>query len=194
TIIVGVVGGTRHMSVKRAPRPSVYLPIKQSVNGPDGVSLVIQPRRGSVDVMPRVRDAVRALDPELPVVRVTSLDRLFAQQLDTQRFYLVFLSIFGGLAVVLAVVGIYGVVAYVTSLRTREFGIRIALGARVRQVHAMVVRQALRPVFIGLAGGLACAWWLTSALAADPSLKSLLFEISPHDPWSLTAAAVLFLV
>jgi len=89
---------------------------------------------------------------------------------------------------VLAAIGIYGVMSYVAGLRRREMGIRLALGARPSQVKALVTRQGLRPVVVGLAGGLSAAWWLTTLL------ESRLFEVTPHDPPSLLATALGFFV
>jgi ABC-type antimicrobial peptide transport system permease subunit len=105
-----------------------------------------------------------------------------------REFYLWTLSLFGGLAGVLAAVGIYGVMAHVVGLRAREVGIRLALGARPSQIKLLVVGQGLRPVMIGLAGGLVVAWWTTDLLRVNTVFASQLFHVTPHDPWTFAAA------
>jgi ABC-type antimicrobial peptide transport system permease subunit len=110
-----------------------------------------------------------------------------------RAFYLAMLTTFAVLATVLAATGIFGVVAHVTGLRVREFGIRLALGARSTQLDARVVRDALVPVTAGLAAGLGVAWWLGGLLTANTVFMAQLYEVTPRDPTTLGAVLMLLL-
>jgi predicted lysophospholipase L1 biosynthesis ABC-type transport system permease subunit len=135
-------------------------------------------------MMDRVRQTIWGIDPNLPLARVQTLDRILAQSMARASFTLVMLSIAAVVALLLGGVGLYGVVSYIVSQRTREFGVRLALGAQAGDVGRMVVREASVLVAIGLAVGLAAAAGLTRLMSA------LLFGVAPFDP--LTFAAVAF--
>ena len=137
------------------------------------------------DVIATIRREVTSLDPNLPIYDVRTMDQWIADSLAAPRFNLVLLGTFAGLALILASVGIYGVVAYSVTQRTRELGLRIAIGAQQRDVVAMVLRESLVVVAVGMAVGVA------AALLATRALSGLLFGISPLDPVTWTAVTCL---
>ncbi len=135
-------------------------------------------------VLDDVRAQVAAIDPDQPVYAVRTLEEAFADQFASDRFALMMLSAFAALALALAAVGIYGVVSYAVSDRTREIGVRIALGAGRREVVGMMVRQALFPVLVGIVIGLGLSVGLGAAMS------SLLFEADGTDPLTLVLVMV----
>jgi predicted permease len=135
-------------------------------------------------LMERVRQTIWEIDPNLPLARVQTLDRILAQSMARASFTLVMLSIAAVVALLLGGVGLYGVVSYIVSQRTREFGVRLALGAQAGDVGCMVVREASVLVAIGLGVGLAAAAGLTRLMSA------LLFGVAPFDPLTFAAVAV----
>jgi putative ABC transport system permease protein len=129
---------------------------------------------------------VHSLDPKV-VVRLTPYADMLDSQIALPRFQTLLFSVFGSLGLLLAAVGIFGVVGYVVSRRTHEIGVRMALGADAHDVRTMVIWQALTPVVIGLGLGLVGAFWATRLLT------SWLFEVTPHDPLTLTMVSCLLL-
>jgi len=185
--IVGIVGDTRTNMLAFSPSAAVYSTLEQFPS----YELAIAVR--GVDTATATKQlgaAVRSLDPDIPLTRVGSIDAKVADRESQRRFYLSMLSLFAVLAGVLAAVGIYGVTAHVTGLRTREMGIRLALGARPGALKMLVVAQGLRPVLAGVVGGVVGAWWMTDLLKANAVFSSQLYEVTPHDPWTFAAAAV----
>ena len=132
----------------------------------------------------------RRLDADLPVVRLESVDAKIARTETTRRFYLSMLALFAGLAGTLAVVGIYGVTAHVTGLRTREIAVRAALGARSSQIETLVVLQGVAPIVLGIVAGTIGAAWTSAALRSNDAFASQLYEVAPHDPATFAAAAL----
>jgi ABC-type antimicrobial peptide transport system permease subunit len=135
--------------------------------------------------VPAVEKIVRGLDPELPVARVATLEEVVARSIGGPRFYMLLLGAFAGMAVFLAALGIFGVMSYAVVQRSREIGIRVALGARPADVLGMVLRHAALLVAAGVAAG------LLGALALSRTIRSLLFELSATDPATLGGMAVL---
>jgi ABC-type antimicrobial peptide transport system permease subunit len=126
--------------------------------------------------MPEVRAALAELDPDLAITDVATVEEVVAAQQDAPRFYLTLLTVFSALALVLSVIGLYGVVAFSVAQRTREIGIRIALGAEADKVVRMVLGQSVRPIAAGVVLG------LVLSLAGARVLESLLFGVQPSDP------------
>jgi predicted permease len=180
--IVGIAEDIRSIGVISEPEAELYVPLAQTV--PGSLTFVIR-ARGTANVLEAARAELRAVDPDIPMVRPGSLEELVAADLAPSRFYLLLLALFAGLAVVLAAVGLYGVVAYLVSHRTREIGVRMALGARWTQVVGEVVWQGMRPALLGVVIGAAVA------LAGVRVLRSLLYEIQPQDPLTLVAVVTL---
>jgi ABC-type antimicrobial peptide transport system permease subunit len=133
-------------------------------------------------VAPQLRAVVKAVDPNLPVSRVRSIETLVAASVATRRFTMKLLGIFAGIAALLALAGVSGVLAYTMSHRRNEMGLRLALGARQTQLLALAMRVGLTPVVIGLVAGVGFALWLSGLMT------SLLYGIQPSDP--LTYAGV----
>ncbi|HEV8337699.1 MAG TPA: ABC transporter permease [Candidatus Polarisedimenticolia bacterium] len=181
--IVGIVGNVRHFAVAEEPKPEYYFPFSQE--DLSEYTLVV---RGSGDPAPLlapVRAAVRDLDKDLALSNVRTIADLVDRSVAQPRFRALLLGAFAGLALALAAVGIYGLTAHVVAQRTREIGIRIALGARRSDVLALIVGDGLRPVGVGMAVGLAGTFALTRLLA------SLLFGVKPADLSTFTAVSFL---
>ena len=130
-------------------------------------------------VVPAIRSLVTSIDPNLPVSNVRTLEEVVTASVATRRVTMLLLVTFAGVALILALAGVYGVLAYSVARRTSEIGVRIALGAQHRRVLRLVLAQGMRPVIVGVAVGLAATFWLSRLMA------SLLFEIEPHDPADL---------
>jgi putative ABC transport system permease protein len=182
--IVGVVGNTRHRSFERPAQAELYLPLAQW--GPSTMTLAVRSQGNPFDLTAHMRGVLSELDPNLPLAEVKLLEAWVSDAVAEQRFYMVLLTGFAGLAAVLAVVGVYGVTAYVVRLRTREIGIRLALGASARGVTRLMIRQGIVPVAGGAAIGIACA------LGTTRVLQNQLFQIDARDPATLAGTAVAF--
>jgi predicted permease len=183
--IVGVVADTRNFDVTRPPEAALYWPMAQ--RNFYGLTLAVRGGRES-EVVDAIRNSFFAIDPDLAPGRIESIDARMRHSQVQRRFYLMMLALFAGLGVALASVGIYGVTAHAVGLRTREFGVRLALGSTPRALNALVVRQGLKPVGLGLAVGLIGAWWATEWLKANATFSAFLYRISAHDPATFAAA------
>ncbi len=175
--VVGVVGDVRHAALSEAPSAEVYWPQLQLPQR--GSTLVVHAAAGAGDpaaLTAAVRAAVREVDPDLPVYRVRTLDEVVAASLSSSRFNAVLFGLFAALALALAAVGVYGVVSYAVAQRTHEIGIRMALGAGRHSVVAMILRQGMGTVLLGVAAG------LVGAVFASRLLAGLVFGVSPRDP------------
>jgi putative ABC transport system permease protein len=176
-LIVGVVGDVRHFGPARAPVPEFYTPQSQQPSYHE-MTLVVR-AVGTLDpsaLVAGIRGEVQALDPLIPLSAVQTLDALARASVAQPRFRTVLLSLFAALALVLALVGVYGVIAFAVSQRTQEIGIRMALGARARDVIALLLRQGMIPVLAGVAAGVA------GALLLGRVLENLLYDVTPTDP------------
>jgi predicted permease len=181
--VVGVARDGKYWSLTEEPQPHFYEPFAQAYEA--DMVLLVRTASDPRGILPALTREARALDPELPVEANTMTEHLgFA--LLPQRLGAVVLGLFGVVAASLAALGLYGVMSYVVSQRTAEIGIRMALGARPRDVRTLVVRRALALTLTGLGVGLA------GALAATRVLASFLVEVSPTDPATLATVALLF--
>lgn len=181
--IVGIVEDVRGESAVGAPEAAVYLANTQF--GANSLYVWLRAEPGTESLIPAAREALREADPELAMMDISTLSDVIAQEHATPRFYLTLLGVFSALALLLASVGLYGVVAYAVSQRRREIGIRIALGAASSEVTRMVMLQGVRPVIAGLALG------LVLALVGARSLGSLLYGVQPNDPATIVAVTLL---
>lgn len=179
--IIGVVGDVKLASVEGDVRPTAYLSSRQYAFGI--MTYVVRTAGDPHALGPSAVRVIRDIDPLLPVSAVRSLDEVFAESIARPRMTAIAMGIFAGAALLLAALGVYGIVAYSVSQRAREFGIRVALGAHPAQIVRMVVRQNLTVVAIGLALGLACA------IPATRLLQDLLFQVGPNDPSTFVAIA-----
>jgi predicted permease len=188
--IVGIVTDIRNFGPYEAPRPEVYHSFRQDGNGWWSFSLMVRTRDaagGPIDpasLAGSVSAAVRGVDPEGAVTAVRPMTEVMSESLGRPRFYLALLGTFGAVALALAVAGIYGVLSYAVAQRTREFGIRAALGSTTADILRLVTRQAMRLLAIGIGIGLA------ASLAATKLLVSLLYGVSPLDASAWLAATV----
>ena len=177
--IVGVVGDVKLITVEGEIRPTAYLSSRQYAFGM--MNFVVRTTGDPARLGPAAVRIIREIDPLLPVSAVRPLEEVFAESIARPRLTAVAMSIFAGAALLLAALGVYGIVAYSVSQRTREFGIRVALGARPGQIVSMVVGQNLRVVALGLIAG------LIAAIPATRLLRGLLFQVGPNDPTTFIA-------
>jgi putative ABC transport system permease protein len=183
--IIGVVGDTKMVSIEEQIRPAIYYPYSRT---PYTFETVVVRTAGSpFGVTSSLIQAVRQLDAELPVSNMRPMTEVIARSLAQRRVVMALLAVFAAIALLLAAVGIYGVMAYMVSQRTQEIGIRMALGANRGGVIAMVFTHALRLAGIGLVCG------LVAALALTGLLRAMLFDVRATDPltFGLVAAALL---
>jgi putative ABC transport system permease protein len=185
--IVGVVADLKQDGLGVPVRPEVYFP--HALDPSQSMTYVVRGMAPPQALVATARGVVRAFDADLTLTDVTLLDQLAASSVGDERFRTSLLGAFAAIALGLAAIGVYGVLAYSVAQRTREIGVRAALGAPRGRLFAMIVRDGLRPVLPGLAVG------LPAAAAAAQLAQSLLFGVTPHDPatYALTAGA-LFLV
>ncbi len=177
--VVGVVGDIRSNSLTTDPEPEIYVPHAQMAGG--YMEVVVRTAPGVTDVLESIRREIRTLDPNVPLRGIRTLEATVDRAVGPTRFYLMLLAVFAAVAVALAAVGLYGVAAYLVSRRTREIGVRIALGAQRADVLRLVLLQGIRPVLIGVVVGLGGAY------AGSRLLQSLLYNVEPGD---LTTAVV----
>ncbi len=181
--IVGVVGSVRHEALEESTRLQMYVPYAQSPTM--RLNLVVHARANAAGLVAPLRSEIRALDPNQAISEVVTLDRVVGGSIWQHRLVTRLLWFFGLVAVVLAAVGIYGVVSYAVARRTREIGIRVALGAERSDVVALIVRQASRVVGIGLVVGLAAAFGLSRLM------RGILYGVSATDPVTFLGVALL---
>jgi putative ABC transport system permease protein len=180
--IIGVVGDIRMTALESAAGPAVYVPHTQLAIGL--MTFVVRTDLEPASLVNGVAAAVRGLDPELPLADVKTMAEVVDATLARPRVVAVLLAVFALMALVLAGVGVYGVMAYAVTERTHEIGVRMALGATPESVLRLVLGRALRLVVGGIAIGLVAAFALTRVLA------SLLFETDARDPWTLAMTSV----
>jgi len=181
--IVGVVANVRYGRLEEAIEPDIYLSALQPTDATQ--TLIVRTSVDPAAITAAVRDEVMALDRNVPLTAIQTMKERAAEVTSRTRFIAVLLGLFAGLAMLLASIGIYGVVAYSVSARTRELGIRIALGAQASAVLRLVLREGATLVVTGLALGLAAAW------AALRVLRSQLYDISTSDPLTFGLVALL---
>ena len=187
--IVGVVSDVRHFGLNQPPDPAVYAPFPQSdERWRSFMTLTIRSSRTTGDLAAEVKRRVWSIDRQLPVSLIQSMDQLMAGSLEQQRFNMSLLGVFAGLALLLAAVGIYGLMSYAVGQRTHEIGVRRAMGAQRRDVLGLVIRDGAKLALLGIVIGIGAALVLTRLMA------SLLFEVRPSDPATFSAVALLLLL
>ena len=190
--IVGVVAHVMHYGLD-APgpvQPELYrardqLPDRFQSLFADRVTVVVRTSGDPAAMAPAVRRAIQEVDPNQPVFNVNTMEQVLSGSVASQRLSMFLLSMFAAVALVLAAVGIYGVMSYAVAQRTHEFGVRMALGAEARDVLRMVVRQGMQLTLLGVGVGLACA------LAMTRVMSSMVFGITATDPVTYGGVALL---
>jgi putative ABC transport system permease protein len=188
--IVGVVSDVKGRNLNQRSPLQVYAPLTQHrrEGWSNLLSLAVQTSVPPETVVPAIREQVRSLDPDQPITSVRTVDDLMSRSLSEARFSLWLLGLFAGLGLLLAAIGIYGVMVTAVTQRTHEIGLRMALGAVRRDVLWLVIRQGMFPVLIGVAVGLGAAIGLTRLMS------TLLFEVSATDPLTLALITVLLTI
>jgi predicted permease len=184
--IVGVVANARQMELGVDPAPAIFLSNSQSPMY--FVALVVRAQNDPRQIVKSVEAAVHNVDADQPLYDVRTMEQVRSDSVARPRFQLTLLILFGGIALVLSMIGVYGVLSYSVNRRTPELGIRFALGARAGDVVRLVMREGLVLAVLGIALGLGGAFALTR------TLRSLLFEITPNDPLTMASVACLLLV
>ena len=182
--VVGVVADVHYRSLEAAPEPLVYASIQQH-DYSLSPSFVVRATGDPDALVTSVRNVLAQTDKSLPMANIAGMGEIIADSVAAPRLQAVLLGFFGGLALLLSAIGIYGVMSYSVSQRTSEIGVRMALGARRADILAMVGRQGLRLTAIGLAAGLVLAFTVTRLMA------KVLFGVSPTDPVTFIAIIVL---
>ncbi|HEV3141032.1 MAG TPA: ABC transporter permease [Vicinamibacterales bacterium] len=183
--IVGVAADTKYNSVRDAPPPTMYVPYAQQRLG--SITFELRTAGDPAKTVSAVREAMRRIDPNLPILKISTQTEQIEQRFAQERVFAQAYALFGGLAVLIASVGLFGLMSYSVSRRTNEIGIRMALGAERTHVVGMVMRESLVLVVIGVVVGTGVA------LGAGRFVASLLFNLAPTDPITMTASAVVMI-
>jgi len=189
--IVGVIKDVKQQGPDAVAKPELFMPHTQPLLGSmtlQSMSLVLRTDRNPEGSIAGVRAIVRELDPELPVYDVSTMQQLVSTSVATRRFNMFLVAILSALALVLAAIGAYGVMSYTVTARTREIGIRIALGARAVNVLSLVIKDGMRLAVVGLVIGIG------GALALTRLMRTLLFDVTPTDPATFAGVAILLFV
>ena len=182
--VVGVVGDVRHLTLEEAPQPQMYSPDYEL----GGAYVAVRSKRPPAAIASEVRGILKGIDPNLARSEVHTMGDLMSEATARRRFQTSLLSVFAAIALFLALVGLYGLMAYSVNCRTRELGIRMALGAQRTDVTLLVLRKAGLLLGSGLAGGLVCTWIATRAV------KAFLFGVDAHDPTTIFGVCALLAV
>lgn len=181
--IVGVVGSIKQTTLDAVARPAMYMPHLQSAS--PGMTVLVRTSGAPLAMAAAVRDQVWAIDKNVPVTNIQTMEQVLGASVAQPRFSMLVVGLFAALALILASVGIYGVMAYSVSRRAHEIGVRMALGARTGQVLQLVLKEGLTLTLLGIAIGLVGAFALTRLMA------SLLFGVSAKDPYTFAAVSIL---
>ncbi len=178
--IAGIVSDVHHQGLEKPPIPEMYIPHAQFLHFSPGVqagtmTVVVKAQTDPASLVPAIRGEMRKLDPEIPAAQIRSMEEVVAASVSDRKLNLSLLGSFAALALLLAMIGVYGVMSYYILGRKREIGVRLALGATISGVRSGVVGRGMRMVFLGIAIGMALAYTLSSTVAP------FLFEITPTD-------------
>jgi predicted permease len=185
--IVGVCANMRYQNLREQPPATFYVPYRQ-IEYAGGMTYEVRTRGNATAVLAGIRESVHSIDSGLPVTNVRTQTEQIAATMQQERIFATLTAGFGVLALLLAGIGIYGLMAYNVARRTNEIGIRMALGAQRSVIGRMVLRETLGLVFLGVLIGIPCVW------ATSRVIASLLFGLSPHDPETLAAVVFLLLL
>lgn len=185
--VIGVAKDVKYDDLRQPARTIMYRPMANPYDWRGMVTLIVKTSSAPEPLMAAIRKEIRAVDPQLRVERMRTLPAMISDTLLQQRLVTQLVAVFGVAALILAAIGLYGMLAYGVVRRTSEIGIRMALGAIRRNVVWLVIRESLFVVAIGLSFG------MVGAVAMGSVLESMLFEMKPTDPWALLSAAILLL-
>jgi len=186
--IVGVVGDVRHFGLDLPELPALYSPYTQINPWKRWMSIAARTEGNPNAMAQSIKQEIWKVDPQLPVSRVETMDEMTAGSFAARRFNMSLLTLFAGLALVLAAIGIYGVMSYAVTQRTQEIGIRMALGARTSDVLRIVLRNGMTLILIGIALGLGGAFVLTRLMV------TLLFGVTPTDAFTIGLVSMVLIV
>jgi predicted permease len=182
--VIGVIGDVRHTSLEEAPAPQIYSPVAAADDGYIAVRSVLPPKALAAEI----RSTLHSIDPNLATGDIQTMGELESAASARRRFQTLLLSVFAGIAMFLALVGLHGLMAYSVSRRTREVGIRMALGAQRTDVMLLVLKKAALLLALGLVSGLVASWFATRVIQA------FLFGVGRHDPTTILAVCALLAV
>jgi putative ABC transport system permease protein len=184
--VVGVVGDAKQFWIEEDQRPQLYVAFSQNT----GIfaTMVMRTSVEPMSLAEQVRQAVWKVDPDQPMWKIRTVESLIDRSVADRKFLMALMGIFAGLALVLTIVGLYGVITYLVNQRTQEIGIRMALGAQVGHILTMVLKQGMLLVLSGVALGLAASWLLTRLIT------KLLFQVSATDPIAFIGISLLLVV
>jgi putative ABC transport system permease protein len=182
--VIGVVGDVPYAGLEQPPNPTIYVNYRQRPQRATSFNVVLRAAGDPAPLIRPVQQIVHDLDPAIPP-KLATFSQVFSESLESRRFTLILMSVFSTTALLLALAGIYGVIAYSVSRRTREFGIRMALGARSQDVLRLVVSEGMRPVLAGIVVGIA------GGMALTRTIQSLLFQVRPDDPLTVVSVVAL---
>jgi putative ABC transport system permease protein len=185
--IVGIVEDTARNSVGEAPQPDVYFPMTHQPLHASDIHLVARTVGDPISLVPALRSIARQAAPTAPLESIMTMEDRVSASLARPRLYAVLLGTFAAFALAIAAAGLFGVLSYTVAQRAREIGVRSALGAQVRDIVALVLRQSMAIAATGLVVGLTASLWLTSAL------RSYLFGVTPRDATSFAAVGAIVL-
>ncbi len=184
--VVGVVGDVKHEALADThPFETIYLPSAQIPATSGGISIVVRTSAQTAGMLPAITDAIHKVDADQPVTDVATMEEIMSTSLTSQRFNMLLLGAFAGLALVLAVMGIYSVLSYAVRTRVHEIGIRMALGAQTADVLKMILAEGMRPALLGVGIGLIASVWL------GQFLTKMIYGVQPTDPLTFAAVSVL---
>jgi|SRR5271170_1898721 len=186
--IVGIAADVKHLSLRENPSPEMYVPYTQKPYPSMLVmSIVLRTKADPTSLTGSLRHEVHSIDPDLPVAKVSTLESIVDDSMTAPRFSMLLFGSFGGLALVLTTVGMYGVISYSTALRTQEIGLRMAVGAQPRHVFQMVLGEGIRLAGLGIVIGCVLAWGITRTMA------SFLYGVHANDVFTFVAVCLLVL-
>jgi len=186
--IAGVVGDVKQSGLVRPVMPEIFRPYEQAPSYTQSMTLVVRGAQDPTALVPAIQREVLAVDPNLPVYNVQTMETVITKSVSERRMNMLLLTIFAGVAMLLSMVGIYSVMSYTVTQSTREIGIRMALGAQPRDVLKLVVGQGLVLALVGILVGILGAFGLTRLMA------SLLYGVKATDPWTFAGVSALLLM
>jgi putative ABC transport system permease protein len=187
--VVGIVSDALEASLdQKESESTMYVPYAQTHGPTNGATFIVRTSQEPHGLAPVARDILRNVAPDLPLSDPKTMDELLSGSLVNYRFPTILISVFGGIALLIAAVGVYGVISYSVAQRTHEIGVRVALGASRSRILQMVLTRGLRLAVIGTVIGLIASHWLTQLL------RDQLFGITPSDPATLVGATLVLLV